>query len=50
MQAIDLAYRAMKPIAVAALIVGLGMPFQPTLKQQRPNAMRLSIFSDLPIR
>src|ERR1035437_8627185 len=25
-QAIDLAYRAMKPIAVAALIVGLGMP------------------------
>ena len=27
MQAIDLAYRAMKPIAVAALIVGLGMPF-----------------------
>src|SRR5664280_849636 len=26
-QAIDLAYRAMKPIAVAALIVGLGMPF-----------------------
>jgi lysophospholipase L1-like esterase len=26
-QAIDLAYRAMKPIAVAALIFGLGMPF-----------------------
>jgi lysophospholipase L1-like esterase len=36
-QAIDLAYRAVKPIAVAALIVGLGMPFSAHAETAAPK-------------
>jgi len=36
-QAIDLAYRAMKPFAFAALIVGLGMPFSAHTETTAPK-------------
>jgi lysophospholipase L1-like esterase len=36
-QVIDLAHRAMKPIAVAALIVGLGMPFSAHAETAAPK-------------